>query len=138
MLRDIQNVSVVVEYKKVYVIKLIPTQSNVNQEQNFQDCNTFQQYSQIDCKCLCKNKDEEKKCYKNHDIKLWDPEICSCRCRQETACSTGFNFDTNTCKCTPIPVRRRYIYSMYKLKNKEFNYAQVPTGQIEDQHEILE
>ncbi|KAF5305938.1 hypothetical protein FQR65_LT07549 [Abscondita terminalis] len=72
------------------------------------DCNGFQQYSAGECRCACTNIDEEKKCNKESTLKLWNPEVCSCQCRNVLQCSTGYTFDMLKCKCVPVPVRRRY------------------------------
>lgn len=73
-----------------------------------EDCNSFQEYRQSECLCVCNNLDEKKKCAKFNDTKLWDPTICKCRCREAADCSTGFYFDQNRCMCVAVPVRRRF------------------------------
>ncbi|XP_017772523.1 PREDICTED: platelet-derived growth factor subunit B-like [Nicrophorus vespilloides] len=72
------------------------------------DCNKFQEYRQEECRCICNNIDEEKKCHQHNKTKLWDSESCRCVCREISNCSSGFVFDPNLCKCMPIPVRRRF------------------------------
>ncbi|KOC66908.1 Vascular endothelial growth factor A-A [Habropoda laboriosa] len=64
-----------------------------------EDCNEKQTYLPDECMCSCKNVDEEEKCYKNNNTKIWNPNQCACFCRQELECSTGFFFDQNTCRC---------------------------------------
>ncbi|XP_076676975.1 uncharacterized protein LOC143373513 isoform X2 [Andrena cerasifolii] len=62
-------------------------------------CNSKQSYVEEECRCKCNNVDEQKKCIKNNDTKIWNPEQCTCFCREEQECSTGFYFDQNTCRC---------------------------------------
>lgn len=69
------------------------------------DCNQLQHYRKSECKCICKNTDEEKKCYKNNATKLWDPDQCRCICRETRMCSTGFEFDPFECICVPKTIR---------------------------------
>uniref|UniRef100_A0A1Y1MBC8 Platelet-derived growth factor (PDGF) family profile domain-containing protein n=1 Tax=Photinus pyralis TaxID=7054 RepID=A0A1Y1MBC8_PHOPY len=71
-------------------------------------CNKFQEYRSNECSCSCTNRDEEKKCDKDSSLKLWNPEICVCQCRNIVQCSTGYQFDTLKCRCTQILLRRRY------------------------------
>lgn len=73
-----------------------------------QTCNKYQEYRQSECRCICTNTDEEKKCYKNHSKKLWNPDLCACQCRDVFQCSTGQYFDNHECKCVSSPVRRRF------------------------------
>ncbi|KAL3267113.1 hypothetical protein HHI36_011253 [Cryptolaemus montrouzieri] len=73
-----------------------------------EDCNRFQQYKKSECRCSCINTDEEKKCYSKNQTKLWDPELCSCICREVKQCSTGTEFDPIECRCTSKPNRNRY------------------------------
>ncbi|KAJ9595827.1 hypothetical protein L9F63_012982, partial [Diploptera punctata] len=61
------------------------------------DCNSLQVYSESDCQCFCLNVDEEEKCLKENDTKLWDPNECICGCREVKECSTGSYFDMKTC-----------------------------------------
>lgn len=75
----------------------------------FQDCTAYQEYRESECRCVCKNIDEERKCYKNSGVKLWNPDLCSCECREIQPCSTGFEFDLNECRCIQSQLRRRYI-----------------------------
>ncbi|ENN78839.1 uncharacterized protein LOC109535575 isoform X1 [Dendroctonus ponderosae] len=75
------------------------------------DCGKYQEYRESECRCVCKNFDEEEKCYKNSYLKLWNPNICSCQCREILDCSTGFQFDHNECRCIKVQVTRRYIFS---------------------------
>lgn len=75
----------------------------------FQDCNSYQEYKEAECRCICKNLDEEKKCYKNGSKKLWNPDVCDCQCREVLPCSTGFQFDYNECRCIQSQLKRRYI-----------------------------
>ncbi|XP_060531913.1 vascular endothelial growth factor A-like [Cylas formicarius] len=74
-----------------------------------EDCNTYQEYREGECKCVCKNLDEEKKCAKSSSKKLWNPDVCACQCREIMPCSTGYTFDFNECRCIPAQVKRRYI-----------------------------
>lgn len=52
------------------------------------------------------NADERKKCDKDYERKLWNPDTCTCQCREYQHCSTGYSLDTNDCKCKENPVRR--------------------------------
>ncbi|XP_044748870.1 uncharacterized protein LOC123309709 [Coccinella septempunctata] len=73
-----------------------------------EDCNRFQVYKKSECRCACTNTDEEKKCYRKNQTKLWDPQLCSCVCREVAECSTGFEFDPIECRCSRVPPRNRY------------------------------
>lgn len=77
----------------------------------FQDCHLLQVFKESECRCICANKDEERKCYENHNKKLWNPDVCACQCRDIQHCTTGYTFDTNTCRCVSPPLRRRYVDS---------------------------
>lgn len=74
-------------------------------------CNVYQEYRESECRCVCKNIDEEKKCYKNGSKKLWNPDVCSCQCREVSPCSTNYQFDYNECRCVQSQVKRRYVLS---------------------------
>ncbi|CAG9769469.1 unnamed protein product [Ceutorhynchus assimilis] len=74
-----------------------------------EDCNSYQEYVESDCRCRCKNLDEEEKCYKSSQKKLWNPDVCACQCRDVVPCSTGYNFDYNDCKCVQGQFKRRYV-----------------------------
>lgn len=60
------------------------------------------------------------KCEKFNDTKLWDPNICKCRCREISDCTTGLYFDQNKCDCLQIPVRRRFA-DVYSSKERNFS-----------------
>lgn len=72
------------------------------------DCNLLQIYNKNSCRCFCRNRDEEKKCLKRSDVKIWNPDLCACQCKEERPCSSGFYYDFNQCKCVSPPVRRRF------------------------------
>ncbi|GLV35215.1 cramped [Carabus blaptoides fortunei] len=73
-----------------------------------EDCNSFQEYRKNECRCVCLNLDERRKCEKNNTTQLWDPRDCTCKCRETSECSTGLFFDNTKCACVPVPVRRRF------------------------------
>ncbi|GJQ65410.1 Pvf1 [Trypoxylus dichotomus] len=73
------------------------------------DCTSMQIYEKEKCKCSCRNTDEEKKCIKENSTKLWNPNNCTCQCRQELMCTTGSDFDWRQCKCIVKQLRRRNI-----------------------------
>lgn len=76
----------------------------------FQDCASFQEYRENECRCVCSNLDEKKKCDKQSEKKLWDPKNCRCTCRQErTECTTGLRWDERKCRCVRIAQRRRFV-----------------------------
>lgn len=83
------------------------------------DCNVYQEYVESECRCVCKNLDEEKKCYKNSLKKLWNPDVCACQCRDITPCTTNFHFDFNECRCVQSQVKRRYLLSESKKEEPE-------------------
>lgn len=64
-------------------------------------CKENQSYVKTECGCKCNNIDEEDKCLRYKDIKVWDPDRCVCLCRDEEECSTGLYFDQNSCRCEP-------------------------------------
>ncbi|KZC04388.1 Vascular endothelial growth factor B, partial [Dufourea novaeangliae] len=72
-------------------------------------CNVKQTYLKEECRCACKNVDEAEKCIRNNDTKTWDPERCTCLCRDEQECSTGYYFDQNTCRCRQVPLSRTWF-----------------------------
>lgn len=80
-----------------------------------EDCNIYQVYKKPECRCACTNTDEEKKCYRKNQTKLWDPQLCSCVCREVAECSTGFQFDPIECRCAPVPIRSRYTEAEPRL-----------------------
>ncbi|XP_066147010.1 uncharacterized protein [Euwallacea fornicatus] len=80
------------------------------------DCSNYQEYKESECRCICKNSDEERKCYKNSYKKLWNPDQCTCQCRDIQPCSTGFEFDHNECRCIQSQLRRRYVLTSYTNK----------------------
>ncbi|XP_032454577.1 vascular endothelial growth factor A-A isoform X3 [Nasonia vitripennis] len=63
------------------------------------DCSEKQYYSEHECRCICKNLDEEDKCRQQNEKKYWNASSCSCQCRKVEECSTGFFFDQNLCRC---------------------------------------
>nr|CAD7430109.1 unnamed protein product [Timema monikensis] len=73
------------------------------------DCTRLQEYRAGECRCVCLNVDDERKCNADNDTKLWDSNNCVCACRENKECSTGLYFDQNSCKCAEIPQRRRHI-----------------------------
>uniref|UniRef100_A0A0C9Q9W1 PDGFA_0 protein n=1 Tax=Fopius arisanus TaxID=64838 RepID=A0A0C9Q9W1_9HYME len=64
-----------------------------------EDCTQKQKYEIQNCRCICQNGDEETKCRKSNDTKLWDPDACNCLCRNIEECNTGYYFDQSTCRC---------------------------------------
>ncbi|XP_015185303.1 PREDICTED: vascular endothelial growth factor C [Polistes dominula] len=73
-----------------------------------QHCNKKQAYRRNECSCVCMNIDEENKCKANKAVKIWDSETCTCACRENEICSTGFYFDNNTCRCRQVPILSRF------------------------------
>ncbi|XP_022903176.2 uncharacterized protein [Onthophagus taurus] len=72
-------------------------------------CTLRQEYRENECRCVCRNLDEQKKCAKEYK-KLWDSESCECQCRNSTICTTGTTFDDQECKCVlTSSMRRRYV-----------------------------
>nr|CAD7409739.1 unnamed protein product [Timema poppensis] len=92
--------------------------SNANQ-----DCTRLQEYRAGECRCVCLNVDDERKCNADNDTKLWDSNNCVCACRENKECSTGLYFDQNSCKCAEIPQRRRHI-SVSEVRRRR---GEVPT-----------
>ncbi|XP_023030177.2 uncharacterized protein isoform X3 [Leptinotarsa decemlineata] len=82
-------------------------------------CNQYQEYKPDECRCTCKNTDEEQKCRKSGSKKLWNPELCACQCKDVIICTTGYYFDQNDCKCSASPMRRRYATYETKGSNPE-------------------
>ncbi|XP_076236607.1 PDGF- and VEGF-related factor 1 isoform X2 [Calliopsis andreniformis] len=72
-------------------------------------CTEKQSYVKDECRCRCNNIDEEDKCRKNNETKIWNPELCTCLCRDEQECSTGFYFDQNACRCRQVPLSKTWI-----------------------------
>nr|CAD7454731.1 unnamed protein product [Timema tahoe] len=62
------------------------------------DCTRLQEYRAGECRCVCLNVDDERKCNADNDTKLWDSNSCVCACRENKECSTGLYFDQNSCK----------------------------------------
>ncbi|CAG2069498.1 unnamed protein product, partial [Timema podura] len=58
----------------------------------------LQEYRAGECRCVCLNVDDERKCNADNDTKLWDSNSCVCACRENKECSTGLYFDQNSCK----------------------------------------
>ncbi|KAF2364904.1 PDGF/VEGF domain [Trinorchestia longiramus] len=73
-----------------------------------QDCNpTTHDYLANECRCACKNHDEQDKCESRSDTHYWHKEDCMCYCYHEDTCSTGQLFDHNSCSCTNADFRSR-------------------------------
>ncbi|KAF5304569.1 hypothetical protein FQA39_LY09620 [Lamprigera yunnana] len=96
------------------------------------DCNHFQKYNERECRCGCTNTDEEKKCQKEHNLKLWNPELCACQCKTMMQCSTGYTYDTFKCKCVPVLMRRR---NAEIAVNKNERYEPLPVLPLYDNEE---
>ncbi|XP_053999676.1 platelet-derived growth factor subunit A isoform X1 [Hylaeus anthracinus] len=88
-------------------------------------CNEKQSYVKEECRCACNNVDEAEKCYNNNDTKVWNPELCTCFCRDELECSTGFYFDQNTCRCRQVPLSRTW-FPVTKGTDYRFGQTQKP------------
>ncbi|KAK9746775.1 CXCXC repeat [Popillia japonica] len=71
------------------------------------DCSPTQVYDKENCRCSCRNTDEEQKCGKENSAKQWNPNTCTCQCREEVKCTTGSIFDLSQCKCVIKQVRTR-------------------------------
>ncbi|KAL0107690.1 hypothetical protein PUN28_014769 [Cardiocondyla obscurior] len=85
-----------------------------------EDCNDRQHYESHNCACVCNNIDEEEKCRKN-DLKIWDSVFCTCTCRAQEPCTTGYYFNPNTCRCGPITLSRpvnRFTTTNYNFTNR--------------------
>jgi hypothetical protein len=66
------------------------------------DCNRLQVYDKSQCQCKCSNTSDQEKCIQESKIKLWDNNECTCLCREQRECSTGYEFDSSTCSCVEI------------------------------------
>nr|XP_033337284.1 uncharacterized protein LOC117226745 [Megalopta genalis] len=88
-------------------------------------CKENQSYVKSECGCKCNNVDEEYKCLRNKDIKVWDPDRCICLCRDEEECSTGLYFDQNSCRCKPLPLSRTW-FQPTKGTDYRFSRTQKP------------
>ncbi|XP_055682725.1 platelet-derived growth factor subunit A isoform X2 [Lutzomyia longipalpis] len=69
-------------------------------------CNRFQRYEASQCKCVCTNLEDQSKCLKESELKIWDSNACNCRCRETKGCTTGTFFDETQCQCIPLPILR--------------------------------
>jgi len=70
------------------------------------ECSTKQEYDRRTCQCRCVDRGAMGQCLVQYN-KMWDPDLCQCRCRPEEwkECSTGFNYDgVYSCQCLPQPV----------------------------------
>ncbi|XP_012278267.1 vascular endothelial growth factor C [Orussus abietinus] len=74
-------------------------------------CTEKQIYVEDECRCTCSNVDEEEKCRRSNETKLWDPDLCSCLCRTSQECTTGFYFDLKTCSCSEVPFSQNWFAS---------------------------
>ncbi|XP_071452503.1 uncharacterized protein [Hetaerina americana] len=94
-----------------------------------EDCNKFQEYRDRECRCVCVNYDDEDKCNNESEKKLWDARECTCKCREEKECSTGFYHDEKTCSCVEIPITRRRASERFGGQDRKdigrFNYKTV-------------
>ncbi|XP_011638848.1 uncharacterized protein LOC105428307 [Pogonomyrmex barbatus] len=91
-------------------------------------CNDKQYYEAHNCKCACKNVDEEEKCRKSNDTKIWNSQLCICSCRIIEPCSTGYFFNPNTCRCGPIMLSRplnRFAPTNYNFTNHRQENRQI-------------
>ncbi|XP_011698558.1 PREDICTED: uncharacterized protein LOC105456277 [Wasmannia auropunctata] len=85
-------------------------------------CNDKQHYEPHNCKCACNNVDEEEKCRRSNDTKLWNSTLCVCSCRTVEPCTTGYYFNPNTCRCGPIMLSRpvnRFASTNYNFTNRQ-------------------
>ncbi|KFM69070.1 Vascular endothelial growth factor A, partial [Stegodyphus mimosarum] len=65
------------------------------------DCTpNVHEYRNQECRCVCKNLDQQVAC--QGYSKIWNNRNCSCECRQNLTCSTGFYFNSETCRCEEI------------------------------------
>ncbi|KYN00677.1 hypothetical protein ALC62_08535 [Cyphomyrmex costatus] len=88
---------------------------------SFTHCNDKQHYEPHNCKCACNNGDEQEKCHKNNDTKIWNSTLCICTCRTIEPCTTGYYFNPNTCRCGPIMWSRpvnRFAPTNYNFTNR--------------------
>ncbi|KAH0955517.1 hypothetical protein HN011_010674 [Eciton burchellii] len=85
-----------------------------------EDCTEKQHYEPHNCQCACSNIDEQQKCRKNNEIKVWNTELCSCSCRAIEQCSTGYYFNHNTCRCGPI---NRPVNTFVPTKGSNYNFG---------------
>ncbi|RWS30020.1 vascular endothelial growth factor A-like protein [Leptotrombidium deliense] len=65
------------------------------------DCTSTQVYRPEECRCVCRDMQNVIKCLQNHE-KIWDRNICACKCKATLKCSTGFFFNDETCRCESI------------------------------------
>lgn len=103
------------------------------------DCKRNQIYMKSACKCECTNFDDHNKClgvkFENSevnfdtismhfsllnsqdDLKIWDSDNCTCRCRDSNQCTTGTYYDENTCRC--IGVKWYYFWKKIYFVTKK-------------------
>jgi len=93
-------------------------------------CTGKQIYIEDECVCGCSNVDEEEKCRRNNDTKLWDPSLCACLCRDERECNTGYYFNPVTCRCEQLAFSRRFGNTRgsggYSLRESSKNRDSLP------------
>ncbi|XP_021340076.1 uncharacterized protein LOC110441279 isoform X2 [Mizuhopecten yessoensis] len=64
------------------------------------DCNMLQEFSELDCKCLCRN---EQTCHSREQF--FDDTLCQCRCKTEMKCfGAHIIFDHDFCRCRMMTV----------------------------------
>ncbi|XP_016839508.1 vascular endothelial growth factor C isoform X1 [Nasonia vitripennis] len=97
------------------------------------DCSEKQYYSEHECRCICKNLDEEDKCRQQNEKKYWNASSCSCQCRKVEECSTGFFFDQNLCSCKPLPISRHWFSDE---RRTGYNFRQ-PTGKPKETPPVI-
>ncbi|KAK6626206.1 hypothetical protein RUM43_006512 [Polyplax serrata] len=78
-----------------------------------ENCSRYQKYNPDKCQCECTNTDEEKKCSDEKTMKIWNSDNCSCVCREELDCGSGYYFDPFTCSCTAYRGRKKpnFLYN---------------------------
>ncbi|XP_059609483.1 platelet-derived growth factor subunit A isoform X1 [Phlebotomus argentipes] len=99
-------------------------------------CNRFQRYESSQCKCVCTNLEDQSKCLKESELKIWDSSTCNCRCRESKGCTTGTFFDENQCKCIPLPVLRPSDQTILDRKKYIIKARPVTPGEDSRYHTV--
>ncbi|XP_058789624.1 balbiani ring protein 3 [Phymastichus coffea] len=86
------------------------------------DCTDKQFYLKEECRCSCKNSDEEYKCQQQNEKKYWDPNSCSCHCRKVEECFTNAYFDPNSCSCKSLQLSRQWFNNE---RRTSYNFRQL-------------
>jgi len=95
-------------------------------------CNHLQDYHPSECRCVCNNLTEKKKCLELPN-KFWDESSCRCKCRDEDMeCITGEKFSKNSCRC------ESFIDGLERKFGRRFRNDIIGMRMMEDIHEDSE